>query len=150
MKKVINYFIVVLIIFLSDQSFAQYGNNGRRGAMNTNMPSENRAKKEPVDQVEVMTKNMTDKLNLDGFQSAIVKNIIGEYIKKVDFLYTQDIPNEAKTEKSKIAQDVMEAKLDEILNEKQKVILADLKAQGTGKKKKKKNDKEKDAVLSEE
>ena len=150
MKKVINYFIVVLIIFLSDQSFAQYGNNGRRGAMNTNMPSENRAKKEPVDQVEVMTKNMTEKLNLDGFQSAIVKNIIGEYIKKVDFLYTQDIPNEAKTEKSKIAQDVMEAKLDEILNEKQKVILADLKAQGTSKKKKKKNDKEKDEVLSEE
>lgn len=150
MKKVINYFIIVLIIFLSDQSFAQYGNNGRRGAMNTNMPSENRAKKEPVDQVEVMTKNMTEKLNLDGFQSAIVKNVIGEYIKKVDFLYTQDIPNEAKTEKSKIAQDVMEAKLDEILNEKQKVILADLKAQGTNKKKKKKNDKEKDAVLSEE
>ena len=150
MKKVINYFIIVLIIFLSDQSFAQFGNNGRRGAMNTNMPSENRAKKEPVDQVEVMTKNMTEKLNLDGFQSAIVKNIIGEYIKKVDFLYTQDIPNEAKTEKSKIAQDVMEAKLDEILNEKQKVILADLKAQGTNKKKKKKNDKEKDAVLSEE
>ena len=140
----------MLVIFLSDQSFAQYGNNGRRGAMNTNKSTDNRSKKEPVDQVEVMTKNMTEKLNLDGFQSAIVKNIIGEYIKKVDFLYTQDIPNEAKTEKSKIAQDVMEAKLDEILNEKQKVILADLKAEGTGKKKKKKNDKEKQAVLLEE
>lgn len=127
MKKRINYFTIAFIFLFTVQSFAQYGNNGRRGGMSTNMYPDNKSKKEPVNQVEVMTENMTTKLNLDGFQSAIVKNIIAEYLKTVDGVFIEDIPDEAKTEKSKIAQNVMEAKFAEILNDKQKVLLEDLK-----------------------
>lgn len=151
MKKRINYFTIAFIFLFTVQSFAQYGNNGRRGGMSTNMYPDNKSKKEPVNQVEVMTENMTTKLNLDGFQSAIVKNIIAEYLKTVDGVFIEDIPDEAKTEKSKIAQNVMEAKFAEILNDKQKVLLEDLKKQSSPKKKNKnkKNEKNKEEVILE-
>ena len=117
----------MIIVFSSVQSYAQYYNPNSRGGLDRSIGAENRyskePKKEPVDYVKVMTDNLTDKLKLDGFQSAIVKNLIEEYLKNVNEIGLENIPNDAKVEKSQIARTAMEEKFTAIFSEKQKVNL---------------------------
>lgn len=104
-------------------------------------------KREPVDYAKVMTDKLTMRLSLDGFQAVVVKNIVDEYIKKSNTIAIEDIHNDAKTEKSKEAQDYMEKKFDEIFTDKQKILFKEFLAENEnksakGKKKKKKSKSE--------
>jgi hypothetical protein len=143
MKKLFSYIIIGIFLLGSLSSFAQYQNNGRRNGVDRRIPTTNSSvKKEPIDRVQLMTDNMTTKLKLDGFQSAIVKNTIEDYLKTINAITIEDIPNVAKGEKAKIAQDLMQVKFVEILNDKQKILFEELKNQENPKKKKDKKGKE--------
>jgi hypothetical protein len=99
-------------------------------------------KKEPVDYVQVMANNLTTKLSLDSFQSVVVKNLIEEYVKNTNNIALENIPNDAKTEKIKIAKNAMEAKFFEMFSDKQKTQFDELTKQNTPKKKNKQNKKD--------
>ncbi len=139
---------VFLLVFLAGslQTFAQFRNNGNPGGVDRSIGAANRynkpKKQEPIDYAKAMSENLTEKLELDGFQSAIVKNLIDDYVKKANEIGLMDIPNDAKTEKSNNERLTMEAKLTEILNEKQKLLFEDLKNKKSDKKKKGKKKKE--------
>lgn len=146
MKNLISSFILLAFIASSLQTFAQFRNNGNAGGVDRSIGSSTRynkpKKQEPIDYAKVMSENLTEKLELDGFQSAIIKNLIDDYVKKTTEIGMMDIPNDAKTEKSNNERLAMEAKLIEILNEKQKLLFEDLKNKKTDKKKKGKKKKE--------
>ncbi|CAM3959351.1 hypothetical protein FLAN108750_01450 [Flavobacterium antarcticum] len=147
MMNIFSKIVVLFIVFSSVQSYAQYYNPNSRGGLDRSIGAENRyskePKKEPVDYVKVMADNLTDKLKLDGFQSAIVKNLIEEYVKNVNEIGLENIPNDAKVEKSQIARTTMEEKFTAIFSEKQKVLFEELKDKNTSKKNDKKNKKSK-------
>ena len=90
-----------------------------------------------------MTDNMTTQLNLDAFQSAIVKNIIQDFTKTMTDISMLNIPNTAKTEKSNLARTSMESKFMEILNENQKKIFERLLKESSSKEKKNKKKQKK-------
>jgi len=141
---------VILLVFLAGslQTFAQLRNDGSQGpaGLDRSIGAGTRyskpKKQEPVDYVKVMSEDLTQKLELDAFQSAIIKNLIDDYVKKTTEIGMMDIPNDAKTEKSNVERLAMEAKFAEILNEKQKALFEDLKNKKTDKKKKGKKKKE--------
>ena len=153
MKKIFKSIIVLLIVLLSCPAFAQFQNNRMGSGVNRNMGTDSRynapEKREPVDHVKIMTDNMTTQLNLDAFQSAIVKNIIQDFTKTMTDISMLNIPNTAKTEKSNLARTSMESKFMEILNENQKKIFERLLKESSNKEKKNKK-KQKNESVSEE
>ncbi|MDD3004403.1 hypothetical protein [Flavobacterium sp.] len=135
--------IIPCILLLSCiQVNAQYRNNYNTGGLDRSIGSETRYnephKKKPVDPVKMMTDNMTNKLELDGFQSAIVKTLIENYIQKTNDIALENIPNDAKIEKSNIERMNMENKFMEIFTDKQKILFNELIKENSGKKNKKK------------
>lgn len=147
MKITISTVLVLFALLISNTSNAQYRNNRNgmnRGMMNGPAPTPKKAK--PIDQVQVSTDRLTTELNLDGFQSAIVKTIMEDYKNVTTALSEEQIPSQLKLEKYKAENEKMENKILEILNDKQKEQFAEFKnvAEKKGKKdkKKKKNKKE--------
>lgn len=149
MKKMFSKIIVFFIVLISAQTYAQYYNSNpgggvdrRIGRQNTNgVPS----KKEPVDYAKIMLDDITNTLKLDGFQNAIVKNLITDYLKNANEIASEPIPEDAKMEKTLIARTKMEDKFTEIFTEKQKILFQEMKDKNSGKKKSKKsknNDKD--------
>ena len=135
--------ILILFTFLvSNFANAQYRNNGMDrsiGGQNQNYAPKKNQK--PIDQVQASTDKLTKELNLDGFQAAVLKNIIEDYKNTSTSITAQQIPDEAKFEKLKIENEKMEAKILEILNDEQKIKFKELKNKAEKKDKKKKKGK---------
>ena len=147
MMKIISKISILFAVLLSTQTHAQYYQSNSGAGVDRSIGAETRyndkpTKAEPVDYVKIMVDNMTEKLNLDGFQSAIVKKLIEDYTKTVEAISLENIPNDAKTEKSNIAKNTMESKFGEIFTDKQKVLFEELKNKNLTKKSKKKNKKD--------
>lgn len=144
--KIFSKIFVLFVVLLSTQTYAQYYNPNSRSGVDRSIGGENRydipKKAESVDYVKIMVKDLSEKLSLDGFQSAIVKNLIEEYTKTVTEIGLENIPNDAKTEKGNIAKNTMESKFIEIFTDKQKVLFEGMKNKGLSKKSKKKNKKD--------
>lgn len=98
-------------------------------------------KVETIDYVKATVDNLTEQLNLDGFQSAILKNILEDYKKTTTAISEENIPNQAKFEKIKSEKLKMDEQIKKILNDDQKKLFAELKDTKSDKKKKKKNKK---------
>ena len=142
-------FILVLTLFLSNEANAQYRNNrnGLDRSMMSGQGNPSPKKKKPVDQVQVTTERLTTDLELDGFQSAIVRTVVEDYKNSSTAIMEEQVSNEIKYEKLTAANMKMETQIMEILNEKQKVKFAELKEKSQNKdskkdKKKKKNKKD--------
>lgn len=147
MKKLLLNIIAIIILLGSGEAFSQSQNNRRQTGLDKDMGIDSKyqapMKRESVDIVKVTTDNMTEKLKLDTFQSAIVRNAIEDFIKKNNDIAIENIPNEAKAEKSKIARENMDSKIAEVLTEKQKIAFQELKNSDKEKPKKKKRKKDK-------
>jgi hypothetical protein len=147
MKKLLLNIIAIIILLGSGEAFSQSQNNRRQTGLDKDMGIDSKyqapMKRESVDIVKITTDNMTEKLKLDTFQSAIVRNAIEDFIKKTNDIVIENIPNEAKAEKSKIARENMDSKIAEVLTEKQKIAFQELKNSDKEKPKKKKRKKDK-------
>lgn len=152
MKK--NVIIMTLLIFLVSQNAkSQFQNGGNSIGLDRSIGAADRqneaAKPEPVDYAKLMTEKLTTKLELDAFQSAVVKNLMENFIKKTAEISLENIPNDAMMEKSRIAREEMERKFREIFTDKQKALFDEFLIENNGKlkknKKKKKNDTSKSA-----
>ncbi|WP_026704344.1 hypothetical protein [Flavobacterium soli] len=152
MKTTIFSFFILFLLLLSNSSNAQYGNNNGldRRIMSGQGQNPHPKKQKPIDQVQASIDILTKELNLDGFQSAILKNIIEDYQTASISITSQEIPQEAKYEKLKIANKKMESQILEILNEEQKTKFEELKNKTEKKKKKKKKKGKKDEEKVEE
>ncbi|MDR6966150.1 peptidoglycan hydrolase CwlO-like protein [Flavobacterium arsenatis] len=148
MKIKIVSFIILFTLFISNAANAQYRNNrnGLDRSMMSGQGNPTPKKQKPIDQVQATTDKLTSELGLDGFQSAIVKTIVDDYKNASTSIMEEQVPNELKYEKLTVANNNMEAKILEILNDKQKVKFAALKdkAQNKDKKDKKKKKGKKD------
>ena len=144
---------VIFILLLCFEVNAQFQGNGglnggmnggvdrRIGRQNTNGAT---SKREPVDFAKIMLDDISKNLALDGFQNAIVKNLITEYLKTANDIALENIPEDAKLEKTINARTLMEEKFAAIFSEKQKILFQEMKDQNSGKKKSKKKKKEND------
>lgn len=148
MIKLFSKFLLILILIGSIQTYAQF-QNGRGvggGLDRDDLSTQNRyneaKNRPPVDYVKVMSDNLTDKLKLDGFQSAIVKNLIEDFIKKSNEIMQENIPQEAKVEKTGIARKTMEARFQEIFTDQQKALFEEFTSEKSSKIKKKKKRKD--------
>lgn len=155
MVKLYAKIIVVLCFMFGSAAYSQFQNRQSMGGLDRSIGGDNRykepPKKEPVDYVKVMTDNLTTKLALDAFQSAVVKNLIADYMKRSEEILQQDIPDAAKAEKNKIERTAMESKFNEIFTEKQKILFKELTDKNsTSDKKKGKKKKNKDTETTEE
>lgn len=152
MKKLLLNIMAIIILLGSGDAFSQSQNNRRQTGLDKDMGIDSKyqapMKRESVDIVKVTTDNMTEKLKLDTFQSAIVKNAIEDFIKKTNDIAIENIPNEAKAEKSKIARENMDSKIVAVLTEKQKIAFQELK--NSDKEKPKKKKRKRDTNDSEE
>lgn len=143
-------FFLLVSIFVSETITAQ--NPYRRGGGMNQMDNTRNAaprEKEPVDFVKQSTEKMTKDLNLDGFQSAVVKTIMEDFEKEYKAIVELQIPNEGKQEKVKIASEKMEARVVELLNPEQKIKFAAIKDKAEKKDKKKKKGKKDEEKVEE-
>lgn len=145
MLKLFLPLIVILTLLSNYRSEAQsrrYGSDGQmiNNGSGTGSRSYNAPKsKEKVDYTTLMISNLTKQLSLDSFQSAILTKIFEEYNQDINILSAENIPTEAKSEKFKIAQTALDARIVELLTDEQKVKFAEMKdAKKNAKKKKKK------------
>lgn len=142
MKIKIASLLIFFTLLASNFANAQYRNrNGLDRSMMSGQGNPTPKKQKPVDQVLATTERLTSELNLDGFQSAIVKTIVEDYKNTSTAIMEEQVPNELKYEKLTAANNKMEAKILEILNDKQKVKFAELKDKVQKKDKKKKKGK---------
>ena len=147
--KLFSIFITTILLFASVHSFAQNQNyQSSSGIDRRDFSTQNRynesKNKPPVDYVKLMTENLAEKLKLDGFQSAIIKNLIEDFISKSNNIMQESIPNDAKVEKTNIARKEMEAKFVEIFTDEQKVLFEEFTKEGASKPKKRKKRKDSD------
>ena len=148
-KKISVVFILLLCFEVNAQFQGNGGMNGgmnggvdrRIGRQNTNGAN---TKREPIDFAKIMLDDISKNLALDGFQNAIVKNLITEYLKTANDIALENIPEDAKLEKTLIARTLMEEKFAAIFSEKQKILFQEMKDQNSGKKKTKKKKKDND------
>lgn len=143
-------FFLLISLFVTETISAQ--NPYRRGGGMNQMDNARYAaprEKEPVDFVKESTEKMTKDLNLDGFQSAVVKTIMEDFEKEYKAIVELQIPNEGKQEKVKIASDKMEARVIELLNPEQKIKFAAIKDKAEKKDKKKKKGKKDEEKVEE-
>ena len=152
MKTNILSLLVFFTLLVSGVANAQYGN---RNGLDRSIGSQERysapKKNKSFDFVKTSTDNLVKELSLDGFQEAIVKNIFEDYKNTSTSISEEEIPNELKYEKLKIANDKMETKILEVLTDNQKVKFAELKdkAQNKNKKDKKKKKSKKEEEVTE-
>lgn len=138
--------ISILFLLVTAVSNAQFQRTGLdRQISNPTPQAQAPSKIEPVDHVQVYSDQITKQLALDGFQAAIIKNIVKDYVNQTTNINVEPIPSEAKYEKIQVAVEKMEKDILEVLNAQQKIKFQELKDQKNkkgkkGKKSKKKND----------
>lgn len=136
MKKI---FIALFIVFSASASaqYDMYGNqyNGVDRSL-TGQQYGNKKKKdkdEKVDPVEVSMQKLNERLQLDAFQSAVIRQLLKENQEKENSVVAEEIPNESKMEKIIALRLKMNEKIKEVLRPDQLVTF-----EGMGKKKSKK------------
>lgn len=142
---------LLILLFFTVTANAQYGNGGLDRRISGQTGSfKSRKNDKPIDYVQASVDNISKNLNLDGFQSAIIKTILEDFKDKTIAISMEEIPDEGKNEKIKTEKDKMESKIMEILNPKQKEKFQDMKNKLDKKDKKKdKKDKKEEAETEE-
>lgn len=154
MLKIYSKIIFVLVLCGSLQMNAQSRRiNNEGGELDRSIGAGQRYNKprkaQPVDYVKLTVDNLTEKLNLDGFQSAILRKIVIDYNERLQSITEELIPNDAKQEKINIEKNQMDVKITDILNDKQKIAFEELKNSNKSTKKTKKNKKKSQSEESE-
>ena len=150
MLKIYSNIIIILVLFASFQTNAQSRRRVNDGQILDRSIGQSQRyntprKVEQVDYVKITVDNLTEKLALDGFQSAILTKIMQDYNERAIGITEQGIPTEAKLEQIKIEKAKMDVKITDILTDKQKVDFIELKKTNREKKKSKKGKKKKEA-----
>lgn len=154
MVKIYSKIIFILFLCGSLQMNAQSRRiNNEGGELDRSIGAGQRYNKprkvQPVDYVKLTVDNLTEKLNLDGFQSAILRKIVIDYNERLQSITEELIPNDAKQEKINIEKNQMDVKITDILNDKQKIAFEELKNSNKSTKKTKKNKKKSQSEESE-
>ncbi|MGL2993977.1 hypothetical protein [Flavobacterium sp. TSSA_36] len=151
MRKAISILILTLGFLFTQNSSAQYynngygnngyGNGGRMGQMNqmSQLPTQQSAPKPPSNE-ETASKvidNLKAELTLDALQEIAVKNILIESLNAQGIIIKKETSNESKGEDLKVISENTDRKILELLNPDQKELYKKIVKDGFKKKKKK-------------
>jgi hypothetical protein len=151
MRKAISILILTIGVLFTQNSWAQYynngygnngyGNGGRMGQMNqmSQLPTQQSAPKPPSNE-ETASKvidNLKAELTLDALQEIAVKNILIESLNAQGIIIKKETSNESKGEDLKVISENTDRKILELLNPDQKELYKKIVKDGFKKKKKK-------------
>ena len=157
MNKTLFFFVLAFITLSVNTTFAQYGygngyGNGYGGGMNRNSMSQmdqtpSKPKEIPVEvTVSKIMEKLKPELNLDELQTIAIGNVYTDIIKsQTAIMKDKKLSQEEKSNEIKVLFEVNERKVNEYLNEDQKLKYKALKEErGRNKKEKKKKSKKED------
>lgn len=157
MNKTLFFFVLAFITLSVNTTFAQYGygngyGNGYGSGMNRNSMSQmdqtpSKPKEIPVEvTVSKIMEKLKPELNLDELQTIAIGNVYTDIIKsQTAIMKDEKLSQEEKSNEIKVLFEVNERKVNEYLNEDQKLKYKALKEErGSNKKEKKKKSKKED------
>lgn len=126
MKISITSLFAIIALFVSSDIMAQMGGMGTRGNINgvdrniaRSQYGDGPKKHEKVDYAQVAVENLKKELNLDGFQEAVIKDLMTENQAEAQRILAMDTPNDSKAEKMNELRDKTSDKIVKILNKDQ-------------------------------
>jgi len=157
MKSIQTLFVLALMLLSINSVSAQYGNNGygggyggggygsgygnsgRMSQMNQG-PSHDKPKEIPIEvTVGKIMEKLKPELNLDALQEIAISNVITESIRSQGILLKAESSQEQKIEEIKALSETTDRKINEFLNEDQKVKYKALNEDSNSKKKSRRN-----------
>jgi hypothetical protein len=151
MKTIQIVFVLALMLLSINTVFAQYGNNGygnngygnngRNNRMNQmpQGPSQDKPKEIPVEvTVGKIMEKLTPELNLDVLQEIAISNVITESMRSQGVLLKAETSQEQKVKEIQALSETTDRKINEFLNEDQKIKYKELN-ENSNKKKSRKN-----------
>jgi hypothetical protein len=124
--------VTVLFLFVFGVAFSQL--DRRIGQNQSSVPTQSAPKK--VDFAELTLTNLKKELALDGFQEAVVMDILKTHFSKRTHIIESDVIDEEKADKLKVLQEKLDKDINEILTAEQKEKFNALKEKANKKKKK--------------
>ncbi len=145
-------FVFTLMLLCNTNVFAQYGNNGygnngygrggfgsnngRMGQMNQGQQEREAPKEIPIEvTVGKIMEKLRPELNLDQLQEIAIANVLAESIRSQGILLKAETPQEQKFKEIKALSEVTDRKINEFLNDDQKVKFKELNEEGNNSKK---------------
>lgn len=126
MKISITSLFAIIALFVSSNIMAQMGGMGTRGNINgvdrsiaRSQYGDGPKKHEKVDYVQTALDNLKKELNLDGFQEAVIKDLMTENQAEAERILAMDTPNDSKAEKMNELREKTSDKIVKILNKDQ-------------------------------
>jgi hypothetical protein len=151
MKTIQIVFVLALMLLSINTVSAQYGNNGygnngygnngRNNRMNQmpQGPSQDKPKEIPVEvTVGKIMEKLTPELNLDVLQEIAISNVITESMRSQGILLKAETSQEQKVKEIQALSETTDRKINEFLNEDQKIKYKELN-ENSNKKKSRKN-----------
>lgn len=155
MKSIQTLFVLTIMLLSINSVSAQYGyggyNNGygsgygsgRMSQMSQmNQPSQDKPKEIPVEvTVGKIMEKLKPELNLDALQEIAISNVLMESIRSQGIIIKSESSQDQKIEEIKALSETTDRKVNEFLNEDQKVKYKELTQESSSKKKSKKKKK---------
>lgn len=154
MKTIQILFVLALMLLSIDTASAQYGNNGynnggyggggygRNNRMNQmpQGPSQDKPKEIPVEvTVGKIMEKLKPELNLDVLQEIAISNVLIESIRSQGILLTAETAQDQKIKEIQALSETTDRKINDFLNEDQKVKYKALNEESNTKKKSRRN-----------
>ncbi|SEA04838.1 hypothetical protein SAMN05443667_101742 [Flavobacterium gillisiae] len=153
MKTIQILFVLALMLLSIDTASAQYGNNGysnggggggygRNNRMNQmpQGPSQDKPKEIPVEvTVGKIMEKLKPELNLDVLQEIAISNVLIESIRSQGILLKAETAQEQKIKEIQALSETTDRKINDFLNEDQKVKYKALNEESNTKKKSRRN-----------
>ena len=155
MKTVKTLFVLSVVLLSINFASAQYGNNGYGGYNNgygnnggrmsqmsqmNQTPSNDKPKEIPIEvTVAKIMEKLTPALTLDALQEIAITNVITDSMRSQGILLKDDSNQEQKIEEIKALSETTDRKINEFLNEDQKIKYKELNAESNMKKKSRRN-----------
>ena len=154
MKTIQILFVLAIMLLSIDTASAQYGNNGynnggyggggygRNNRMNQmpQGPSQDKPKEIPVEvTVGKIMEKLKPELNLDVLQEIAISNVLIESIRSQGILLTAETAQDQKIKEIQALSETTDRKINDFLNEDQKVKYKALNEESNTKKKSRRN-----------
>lgn len=111
--------ITFALLLMTGTVAAQYNNGETRRLTGATMQQSKKKSPDKEELVDMSVKLLTEELALDGFQAAVIEQLLSENQKAEEKIVVQDIPKESKIEQIIALREKMNAKIKGVLQPEQ-------------------------------
>ncbi|CAM3361888.1 hypothetical protein FLLO111716_06355 [Flavobacterium longum] len=111
--------ITVALLLMTGTVAAQYHNGETRRLTGATMQQSKKKSPDKEELVDMSVRLLTEELSLDGFQAAVIEQLLSENQKAEEKIVVQDIPKESKIEQIIALREKMNAKIKGVLQPEQ-------------------------------